>query len=241
MKKIITLISVIAFAIAANAKTSAELAAEYAASVKAGNTEWDAAIEVYQNNSADVATLFESWKTTNAAKFTETDEINKSMTSAQKLENSRIRRLFTQYLLAHTDKFATTPVRTALLTCPSRCVAAYEVDNPNFYAELKAVDFIVDGVKLPAYVVCNLAKSAQDIDYIKALPVADGLAAPDVYLRYVFDGLLEMEDAVAAKAKCREIVNAFARRKMFSSPYFTQAQEIDKILTRRLVDSKISK
>ena len=62
MKKIITLVSVIAFAVAANAKTSAELAAEYAASVKAGNTEWDAAIEVYQNNSADVATLFESWK-----------------------------------------------------------------------------------------------------------------------------------------------------------------------------------
>ena len=120
-------------------------------------------------------------------------------------------------------------------------MAAYEVDNPNFYAELKAADFIVDGVKLPAYVVCNLAKSAQDIDYIKALPVADGLAAPDIYLRYVFDGLLEMEDAVAAKAKCREIVNAFARRKMFASPYFTQAQEIDKILTRRLVDSKISK
>ena len=241
MKKIITLISVIAFAVAANAKTSAELAAEYAASIKAGNSEWDAAIEVYQNNSADVATLFESWKTTNAAKFTETDEINKSMTSAQKLENSRIRRLFTQYLLAHTDKFATTPVRTALVSCPSRCAAAYEVENPNFYEELKAADFIVDGVKLPAYVVCNLAKSVQDIDYIKALPVSDVLAANDVYLRYVFDGLLEMEDAVAAKAKCREIVNAFARRKMFASPYFTQAQEIDKILTRRLVDSKISK
>ena len=241
MKKIITLVSVIAFAVAANAKTSAELSAEYIAAVNGGMDGWNASITVYQDNAADVAAFFETWKGTNAAKFSETDEINKAMTAEQKQENSRMRHLFTQYLLAHPDKFATTPVRTALLTCPSRCVAAYEVDNPNFYAELKAADFVVDGVKLPAYVVCNLAKSAQDIDYIKALPVADGLAASDVYLRYVFDGLLEMEDAVAAKAKCREIVNAFASRKMFASPYFTQAQEIDKILTRRLVDSKISK
>lgn len=241
MKKLLSIISVIAFAATANAKTSAELSAEYIAAVNAGDSEWDAAVKVYQDNAADVATLFESWKNTNAAKFTETDEINKAMTSAQKLENSRIRRLFTQYLIAHTDKFSTTPKRTALLMCPSRCVEAFGVDNPNFYEELKAAGFVVDGAKLPAYAICNLAKSAQDYDYIKALPVADGLAASDIYLKYVFDGLLEMEDAVAAKAKCREIVNALASRKMFSSSYFTTAQEIDKILTRRLVDSKISK
>ncbi len=240
MKKIITLVSVIALAATANAKTSAELSAEYIAAVNGGASDWNAAIEVYQNNSADVATLFESWKNTNAAKFAELDEINKTMTSAQRLENSRMRKLYTQYLLAHSDKFAGTPKRTALLTCPSRCVDAYEVENPNFYSEIKAAGFVVDGVKLPAYAICNLAKGAQDIDYIKSLPVADGIAAINIYFRYVFDDLLESTDAVAAKAKCREIINALASRKMFSSPYFAQAQEIDKILTRRLVDSKIT-
>lgn len=241
MKKLLATITVIAFAVAANAKTSAELSAEYIAAINAGNSEWDAAVKVYQDNAADVAALFEAWKNTTSAKFSENEAPNKSATDAQKLENSRMRRLYTQYLLAHSDKFAGTPKRTALLTCPSRCVDAFGVDNPNFYEELKAAGFVVDGAKLPAYAICNLAQAAQDYDYIKALPVADGLLASDIYLKYVFDGLLESTDAVAAKAKCREIVNALASRKMFSSPYFAQAQEIDKILTRRLIDSKISK
>ena len=241
MKKIITLVSVIAFAVAANAKTAAELVAELDAAKANGVSMWVASTEVYQANASDVATLFEAWKNTNAGKFKSGEAPNASMTPESQKENENMRFLFTRHLVANTDKIATTPKRTALLCCPSYCVAAFGANDANFYANLKAAGFIVDGVKLPAYVVCNLAKSAQDYDYIKALPVADGLAASDIYLRYVFDGLLEMEDAVAAKAKCREIVNAFASRKMFASPYFTQAQEIDKILTRRLVDSKISK
>ena len=66
MKKIITLVSVIAFAVAANAKTSAELAAELDAAKANGVSMWVASTEVYQANAADIATLFETWKNTNA-------------------------------------------------------------------------------------------------------------------------------------------------------------------------------
>ncbi len=239
MKKIISLVSVIAFAVAANAKTSAELSAEYIAAVNGGMDGWNASITVYQDNAADVATLFESWKTTNAAKFSETDEINKAMTAEQKQENSRMRHLFTQYLLAHSDKFATTPVRTALLTCPSRCVAAYEVDNPNFYEELKTAGFVVDGVKLPVYSICNLAKAAQDFETIKGLSVDDGILCPQLYFGCVFDGILDMTDATAAKAKITEIINALAKKKLFDSKYMAQAKAVNSIITARLVDSKI--
>ncbi len=239
MKKIITLVSVIAFAVAANAKTSAELAAEFDASEKAGNTEWDAAVKVYQDNASDVATLFEAWKNTNAGKFNSNEAPNASMTLESKKENESMRRLYTQYLLAHTDKFAGTPKRTALLTCPSSCVEAFGVDNPNFYEELKAAGFVVDGVKLPAYVVCNLAKSVQDFDYIKSLSLEEGLQSPEIYFSCVFDGILDMSDATAAKAKITEIINALAKKKLFESKYMAQAKAVNSIITARLVDSKI--
>lgn len=239
MKKIITLVSVIAFAVAANAKTSAELSAEYIAAVNGGMDGWNASITVYQDNAADVAELFETWKGTNAAKFSENDEINKAMTAEQKQENSRMRHLFTQYLLAHSDKFATTPVRTALLTCPSRCVGAYGVGNPNFYEELKAAGFVVDGVKLPAYAICNLAKAAQDFETIKGLSVDDGILCPDIYFPQLFDSILDMTDATAAKAKITEIINALAKKKLFESKYMAQAKAVNSIITARLVDSKI--
>lgn len=239
MKKITTIILAAVLTTSAFAKNSAELAAEFVASVKAGNSDWDASIEVYQNNAADIATLFESWKGTNAAKFAEQDEPNKAMTSEQRLENSRMRKLYTQYLLAHSDKFATTPVRTALLTCPSRCVGAYETGNPNFYDEIKNADFVVDGVKLPVYSICNLAKSAQDFDAIRNLSVADGVMSPDIYFVYVFDGILDMTDATAAKAKITEIINALAKKKLYESKWMAQAKAVNSIITARLVDSKI--
>lgn len=239
MKKIITLVSVIAFAVAANAKTSAELSAEYIAAVNGGMDSWNASVSVYQDNAADVAALFETWKGTNAAKFSETDEINKAMTAEQKQENSRMRHLFTQYLLSHSDKFATTPVRTALLMCPSRCVAAYGVGNPNFYEELKAAGFVVDGVKLPGYAICNLAKSVQDFDYIKSLSPAEGMEGPEIYFACVFDDILDMSDATAAKAKITEIINFLAKKKLFESKYMAQAKAVNSIITARLVDGKI--
>ena len=212
MKKIITTIFAAVLATSAFAKTSAELSAEYIAAVNGGMDGWNASVTVYQDNAADVAALFETWKGTNAAKFSENDEINKAMTAEQKQENSRMRHLFTQYLLAHADKFATTPVRTALLTCPSRCVGAYGVGNPNFYEELKAAGFVVDGVKLPVYAIGNLAKAAQDFETIKGLSVDDGILCPNLYFGCVFDGILDMTDATAAKAKITDIINALAKK-----------------------------
>lgn len=239
MKKIITLVSVIAFAVAANAKTAAELSAEYIAAVNGGMDSWNASVSLYQDNASDVATLFETWKNTNAGKFNSNEAPNASMTLESKQENERIRHLFTQYLLSHSDKFATTPVRTALLTCPSRCVAAYGVENPKFYEELKAAGFVVDGVKLPGYVICNLANSVQDFDYIKSLSAAEGLESPDIYLVCVFDSILDMTDATAAKAKITEIINALAKKKLFESKYMAQAKAVNSIITARLVDGKI--
>lgn len=239
MKKIITTIFAAVLATSAFAKTSAELSAEYIAAVNGGMDGWNASVSTYQDNAADVAALFETWKGTNAAKFSETDEINNAMTAEQKLENSRMRHLFTQYLLAHADKFATTPVRTALLTCPSRCVDAYGVSNPNFYDELKAAGFVVDGVKLPVYAICNLAKGAQDFDAIKGLSVDDGILCPQLYFGCVFDGILDMTDATAAKTKITEIINALAKKKLFDSKYMAQAKAVNSIITARLVDSKI--
>ncbi len=239
MKKIISIISVIAFAVAANAKTAAELVAELDAAKANGVSMWVASTEVYQANAADIATLFETWKNTNAGKFKSGEAPNASMTPESKKENESMRFLFTRHLVANTDKIATTPKRTALLCCPSYCVAAFGANDANFYADLKAAGFVVDGVKLPTYAICNLAKSVQDFDYIKSLSLAEGMESPEIYFACVFDGILDMSDATAAKTKITEIINFLAKKKLFESKYMAQAKAVNSIITARLVDSKI--
>ena len=106
-------------------------------------------------------------------------------------------------------------------------------------AELKAAGFVVDGVKLPGYAICNLAKSVQDFDYIKSLSPAEGMEGPEIYFACVFDDILDMSDATAAKAKITEIINFLAKKKLFESKYMAQAKAVNSIITARLVDGKI--
>ena len=62
---------------------------------------------------------------------------------------------------------------------------------------------------------------------------------PQLYFPYVFDGILDMSDATAAKTKITEIINALAKKKLFESKYMAQAKAVNSIITARLVDSKI--
>ena len=117
-------------------------------------------------------------------------------------------------------------------------MAALE-DNPTFYEELKSTKFVVDGIELPAYSRLNLAKGAGDTEYIKSAPVKDGMDAPDIYLEVLLDSLLESNDIIAAKNKCREIENFLLKRQSYSSEHLLRVQAVNKALTSRLVDEKI--
>ena len=239
MKKIIISMLAVTIAVSAIAKTSAELVAEYNALKTEGSSQWEAGMKVYENNAKDIPALYDAWKNTNAAKFIPTEEPNKAMTKAQKDESVALRAIFAQYLIANPDQIAKTPTRTACLAVASRCVAALEEDNPTFYEELKSAKFVVDGIELPAYSRLNLAKGAGDTEYIKSAPVKDGMDAPDVYLEILLDSLLESNDIIAAKNKCREIENFLLKRQSYSSESLLRVQAVNKALTSRLVDEKI--
>ncbi len=240
MKKIFISLSLIAFAFVANAKTIQELAKEYQALRDSGETQWHASQAVYTANTADVATAFETWKNTNEAKFSTIEATLKNLTQAQKKEADAIRAIMTHYLIDNPEKMNSAPARVVYLTCPSKCGVVFSAVNPNFYQDLKSTDFIVDAIKLPAYSRTHIAKSAGDNEYITSLTIAEGLQSPDIYFATVIESLLGSKDIEASKAKCCEIENYFINKKMFNSPYLSQIQAVNKVLTARLVDKKIT-
>lgn len=241
MKKLILVMATSAVALSALAKTEKELMDDFARGIAANKTPWEISQEIYTANSADIAREFSSWKNKDIAKFDPEEAPLKElkMSEEDKLTSIRMRQLFTQYLIANPSEMAKMPLRAALLACPGRSFGILSAQTPNFYSELKAKDFVVDGVKLPAYARFNLAKSAGDWDTIKNAPVAEGMQAKDIYLGAVLPSLLDMEDILAAKNKCTEIENYLIKSNKFNTREMSKVQAINRALTARLVDSKI--
>ncbi len=240
MKKIFIALSLIAFAFVANAKTIQELAKEYQALQDSGETQWHASQAVYTANTADVVTAFETWKNTNEAKFSTFEDPTKNLTDEQKKEVNAVRAIMTHYFIENPEKMNAAPARVVYIACPSKCYTVFSAVNPNFYQDLKSADFVVDGIKLPTYSRAHIAKSAGDNEYITSLTIAEGLQSPDIYFATVIESLLGSKDIEASKSKCCEIENYFINKKMFNSPYLSQIQAVNKVLTARLVDKKIT-
>ncbi len=240
MKKILIAITLTAFAFCAHAKTIQDIAKEYQALRNSGQTQWEASKVVYQANSADMPTAFESWKNSNEAKFQTSESPLKDLTDEQKNQAHAIRAIMTQYFIANPETMSSAPVRTAYLACPSKCIYVLSAENPSLYEDLKSADFVVDGIKLPAYARIHIAISVRDYAYVAGLSIEEGLQSPDAYLSVLSDLLLNSSDIEASKAKCREIENYYIQRKMFNSPYLAHIQAVNKVLTARLVDKKIS-
>ncbi len=237
----ISIFSVIAIATFANAKTEAELLVEYDSGVKANKSQWTICKELYAANTQDIAKGFEEWKNKDIAKYIvdEAPIVSQKMTEDAKRDAARLRNIYAQHLIANPSEILNTPLRVAILACPSRAYAPLTASNSNFYPELKAKNFVVDGIQLPAYARFNLAKAAKDFDYIANAEVEDGMKSSSIYLEVVLPNLLDMEDVVAAKEKCKKIETYMLKKGMYNTSDMARVQAIGRALTGRIVDAKI--
>ncbi len=99
----------------AHAKTAEELIKELDAKITAGAKWWIAAQEVYDANSADVATAYASWKDSDNLKFAQGEEPVKNLTDVQKKNNHYMGYLVNRYLNANKNQIATAPLRVVIL------------------------------------------------------------------------------------------------------------------------------
>ena len=112
-------------------------------------------------------------------------------------------------------------------------------DNPNEYDEIKAADFVLDGVKLPMYAILNLAASAGDKQYFESVPVSEAIDAEELYLKKIVPILLESSDILAAKSKANEIENVLIAKGKSETASGVMIRAANKALTSRLIDSKL--
>ncbi len=239
MKKILLTITLTAIAFCANAKTAEELANEYGALRASGQDYHNASQSVYEANRADVIAIFATWKNSTQAKFEIGEAPCKDFTDAQKKQSYAIRAIMSRYIIDNLELIAQMHARVAFITVPLRVNPVMSVENPNWYSELKAVDFVVDGLKLPAYTRICLAHTVKDTAYISSLPIEEGMAFPNVYITQVLNDALEASDIEASKDKLRSLENFIIRRNI-ESKYLSRIQAVGKVLTARLVDKKIS-
>ena len=226
----------LALALCAGAKTVDELAAEYNAQAKSAS-DFDVAVELAKANTAEMPALIAAWAAEPNAKFSAFEDAAKNWTSEQKKRQQALAMVFGQYLIWNLDQIKKLPLRAACITTSTRIIQAYEVDNPSLYGELKAANFVVDGVKLPTYAIINMAVAARDLALIANMPVDD--AATNVhYIDAIVRYYVASDDIAEAKAKIREIENWYLTR---GKEIPSKITALSKVLTARLVDQKVAK
>ena len=164
MRKIIITTLALVCGLGAYAKTLAELKAEMPA-YQDNETVRAARLAYLAENRADFLREFDAWKDTNAAKFYAGEAPNASMTDEQKKLAVENRRFFAAVYWVLTPDC---PANTGLRLVPQLYIKNAEAANPNFYRDLKAAGFEIDGVKLPAFLQIRCALLCGDIDYFAA-------------------------------------------------------------------------
>lgn len=242
MKKILIISTLIcAFGLCVMGKTQSEIISDYNANIASGLSWWASAKKTYEQNSSDIATLFAQWKQLESSKFGywEKGFEKFNFSDEDKKNQAVLRGIFSIYLAENPAEVKNTPKRVAITTSPETYLSNVTTDNPNEYTELKAADFVLDGVKLPMYAILNLAASAGDKQYFESVSVVEGMDAEEIYLKNIVPILLESSDILAAKSKANEIENILIKKGKSETASGVMIRAVNKALTSRLVDSKI--
>ena len=225
MKKLITLISIMAAAVAAEAKTQSELVAEYNALAKDMRVQRDWATV----NKADLLGIWANWKTSAFAKFDES-----GLTKEQKSENGTLTRIFGKLCDRHYEEML--PM-SDIAFIRIGCGQIVPRKGADWYAQLKAADFVVDGVALADGTKFTLSAWFGDTETAMSMPASVGVRS-SLYPSIVAKNLLSSANLAAAKDKINEIKQAYILAGLDIPPTI---QAVSKELTSRLIDSKISK
>lgn len=243
MKKILIISTLIcAFGLCVMGKTQSELISEFNTNIASGLSEWKSAEKIYEQNSSDIAALFAQWKQLESSKFGHWEKgFEKFNFSDEDKKNEDVlRRIFAIYLAKNPAEIKNTPKRVAITTFPDNYLSNVITDNPNEYTELKAADFVLDGVKLPMYAILNLAASAGDKQYFESISALEGMDAEELYLKNIVPMLLESSDVLAAKSKANEIENILIIKGKAETASGVMIRAVNKALTSRIVDSQIT-
>lgn len=242
MKNIIlTLVFCFLFSFKIYAKTESEIVSDYNTNLASGLSWWESAKKTYAQNSSDIAALFAQWKQLESSKFCNWEKGFETfnVSDEDKKKQDALRSIFAIYLDENRAEIKNTPKRVAITVAPNIYLPSVITDNPNEYDELKAANFVLDGVKLPIYAILNLAASAGDKQYFESVSVSDGMSAEEIYMKNIVPILLESSDIAAAKSKANEIETILIKNGRSETASGVMIRAVNKALTSRLVDSKI--
>ena len=242
MKNIIlTLVFCFLFSFKIYAKTESEIVSDYNTNIASGLSWWESAKKTYAQNSSDIAALFAQWKQLESSKFCNWEKgFEKfNFSDEDKKNQDALRRIFAIYLDENRAEIKNTPKRVAITTFPTIYLSSVMTDNPNEYDEIKAADFVLDGVRLPMYAILNLAASAGDKQYFESISISEGMSVEEIYVKNIVPILLESSDILAAKSKANEIESILIKRGKSETASGVMIRAVNKALTSRLVDSKI--
>ena len=225
MKKLITTILAAVLAISAFAKTQSELVAEYnaLANVMQVQRDWATA------NKTDLLAIWANWKTSAFAKFDDS-----GLTKEQKSENGTLTRIFGKLCDRHYEEML--PM-SDIAFIRIGCGQIVPRKGADWYAQLKAADFVVDGVALADGTKFTLAAWFGDTETAMSMPASVGVRS-SLYPSIVAKSLLSSANLTVAKEKINEIKQAYILAGLDIPPTI---QAVSKELTSRLLDSKISK
>ncbi len=232
MKKTITILFATLTAFCVFAKTPDELIAEFNAKASS-DKDYKVAQQIAIENASDVKSAVQVWANGDVAKF---DEATcKARTTEQSKNVQAARMIAGQYLNLNSAEIKSVPLAFACLVISRKVIGVYSVDNPNFYEELKASGFKVDGVEIPPYARLNLVLTAKDYDYLATLPVGQCYYNLD-YIPTMVERWLNMSDVSQALNQAKKLRNFYIVRK-WEIP--TQLKSVIAELTKDLVSAKL--
>ena len=247
MKKVILTITAAVCTTLANAANVDELLAAKASCIAQGMLGWEANAAVYASHTADFKAAFNEWVAKPIAKYSLQDNCTafdkaspyNALSLEEKKKADKVRVLLLEAVQHDITLVGTIPYRTSLLVGSKAVYDKLAESNPTFYTELKAADFVVDGVKLPSWTIGALVDWAGDADaFYGNIAAKDGIWYP-CYTDYMCKKLLASSDISAAKVKAGEIENAYIVAGKTDDTGFVKIQAVNRVLTSRLVDSKI--
>ena len=242
MKKTLLYIILSILSLSAFALTEDELVAQFKSGEKSEEFTWKIAAQISSKNANDIKPLFDAWIAKDISHYATAEQpmpaAYKKLAGDEFEKQDILRQIYANYLIQHLDRIKDVNRKTAILCGASVVYDILAESEPNLYSTLKSADFVIDGHRLPYWTIGALVNWANDTEFYLNLSVEEGMKY-DGYIKFMCQYLLKMSDLEAAKQKCQEIENYMLNNGMLNSAQLVQIQAISKVLTARLVDSKI--
>ena len=242
MKKTLLYIILSILSLSAFALTEDELVAQFKSGEKSEEFTWKIAAQISSKNANDIKPLFDAWIAKDISHYATAEQpipaAYKKLAEDEFEKQDILRQIYANYLIQHLDRVKDVNRKTAILCGSSVVYDILAESDPNLYSTLKSADFVIDGHRLPYWTIAALVNWAKDTEFYSNLSLEEGMKY-DGYIKFMCQYLLKMSDVEAAKQKCQEIENYMLNNGMLNSAQLVQIQAISKVLTARLVDSKI--